>query len=107
MTFMGMATAVAIRSGASNAMRLGTSSPMTMVTFDIVAGAAARSAGGRALADGMARTNRPFESPVLDVTVISGNDGHAATLLALMTAVVGNQVPQERENIGTTSSTRF
>ena len=82
-------------------------SPMTMVTFDIVAGAAARSAGGRALADGMARTNRPFESPVLDVTVISGNDGHAATLLALMTAVVGNQVPQERENIGTTSSTRF
>jgi hypothetical protein len=80
---------------------------MTMVTFDIVAGAAARSAGGRALADGMARTNRPFESPVLDVTVISGNDGHAATLLALMTAVVGNQVPQERENIGTTSSTRF
>ena len=72
-------------------------SPMTMVTFDIVAGAAARSAGGRAQADGMVRTNRPFESPVLDVVVISGDDGHAAALLELMTAVVGNQVLQERD----------
>ncbi len=70
---------------------------MTMVTFDIVAGAAARSAGGRAQADGMVRANRPFESPVLDVVVISGDDGHAAALLELMTAVVGNQVLQERD----------
>jgi len=33
-------------------------SPMTVVTFEIVAGAAARSAGGRAELDGAARTNR-------------------------------------------------
>jgi hypothetical protein len=67
------------------------------VTFDIVAGTAARSAGGRSQADGMVRTNRPFESPVLDVAVISSDDGHATALLELMTAVVGNQVLQERD----------
>ena len=70
-------------------------SPMTCVTFDIVAGAAARSAGGRAEADGMARTNRPFESPVLEVAVISGDDDNAAALLELMKSVVGNQVLQD------------
>jgi hypothetical protein len=70
-------------------------SPMTVVTFDIVGGAAMRSVGGRADGDSM-RTNRPFDSPVLEVGVVSSVDEHAASLLELMTAVVGNKVPVHR-----------
>jgi hypothetical protein len=71
-------------------------SPMTVVAFEIIAGAAARSAGARAPGHGMARTNRPFDSPVLEVGVVSVVDQHADAIQGLMVQIVGNQVPVQR-----------
>ena len=71
-------------------------SPMTVVAFEIMAGAAARSAGGRAPDQGMARTNRPFDSPVLEVGVVSAIEEHADALQIFMAQIVGNQVPVQR-----------
>jgi hypothetical protein len=69
-------------------------SPVTLVTFEIVSGAAVRSmaAGTQSLV----RTNRPFDSAVLEVKVVSAVDKHASALVSLMTQVVGNTVPVQR-----------